>query len=195
MVYLISLRVSGNVPLFIDDHLDRFFHSAQEMRLICKESREEIKDMVYQLIRENNQPVSGVRLILTGGESPDGYKIIEPGLVIIQQAITPPPDEMTFPGIQLLSYPFQRQLPHVKTTDYLMAIWLQPWLKERGGDDILYHQDGIVTECPRSNFFIVTQEGKLVTPGPQHAQRHHQEKGYPACKEHGFNSGRKGYPF
>lgn len=159
------LRVSGNVPLFIDDHLDRFFHSAQEMRLTCKESRQEIQDVVYKLIKENNQPFSGVRLILTGGESPDGYKIIEPGLVIVQQAITPPPDDITFQGIQLLSYPFQRQMAHVKTTDYLMAIWLQPWLKERGGDDILYHQDGIVTECPRSNFFIVSQAGSLVTPG------------------------------
>ena len=159
------LRVSANVPLFIEDHLDRFFHSAQEMRLTCKESRQEIKEIVFQLIKENNQPFSGVRLILTGGESPDGYKIIEPGLVIVQQAITPPPDDITFPGIQLLSYPFQRQLAHVKTTDYLMAIWLQPWLKERGGDDIIYHQDGFVTECPRSNFFIVTKEFKLVTPG------------------------------
>ena len=159
------LRVSENVPLFIDDHLDRFFHSAQEMRLPVKESKEELKNIVFQLIKENNQHSSGVRLILTGGESPDGYKIIEPGLVIIQQAITPPPDEMNLRGIYLLTYPFQRQLPHIKTTDYLMAIWLQPWLKERGGDDILYHQDGIITECPRSNFFIVTQEGNLATPG------------------------------
>lgn len=159
------LRVSENVPLFIDDHLDRFFHSAKEMRLPVKESKEELKDIVFQLIKENNQPSSGIRLILTGGESADGYKIIEPGLVIIQQAITPPSDEMTATGIHLFSYPFQRQLPHVKTTDYLMAIWLQPWLKERRGDDILYHQDGIVTECPRSNFFIVTQEGNLATPG------------------------------
>lgn len=159
------LRVSGNVPLFIDDHLDRFCHSAQEMRLTFKESKEEIKDIVFYLIKENNQPSSGVRLILTGGESPDGYKIIEPGLLIVQQAITPPQDEMTLAGIHLLSYPFQRQLSHVKTTDYLMAIWLQSWLKEKGGDDILYHQDGFVTECPRSNFFIVTQDGTLVTPG------------------------------
>jgi len=158
------LRVSGNIPLFIDDHLERFCHSAQEMRLIYKESLEEIKDIVFQLIKENNQPSSGVRLLLTGGESPDGFKIIEPGLVIIQQAITPPPDEMNLTGIHLLSYPFQRQLSHVKTTDYLMAIWLQPWLKEIGGDDILYHQEGFVTECPRSNFFIVTQDGTLVTP-------------------------------
>jgi D-alanine transaminase/branched-chain amino acid aminotransferase len=159
------LRVSVNVPLFLEDHLDRFFHSAKEMRLTCKESRQEIKDIVYQLIRENNQPFSGVRLILTGGESPDGYKIIEPGLVIIQHAITPPPDDIAFPGIRLLSYPYQRQLAHVKTTDYLMAIWLQPWLKERGGDDILYHQDGYVTECPRSNFFMVTHDDTLVTTG------------------------------
>jgi branched-chain amino acid aminotransferase len=159
------LRVSGNIPLFIDDHLDRFCHSAQEMRLICKESMEEIKEIVFHLIKENNQPSSGVRLLLTGGESPDGYKLIEPGLTIIQQAITPPPGEMNLTGIHLLSYPFQRQMSHVKTTDYLMAIWLQPWLKERGGDDILYHQEGFVTECPRSNFFIVTQNGRLVTPG------------------------------
>lgn len=159
------LRVSSNVPLFIEDHLDRFFHSAQEMRLTCKESKKEIMEIMFQLIKENNQPFSGIRLILTGGESPDGYKIIEPGLVIVQQAITPPPDDITFPGIQLMSYPFQRQMAHVKTTDYLMAIWLQPWMKERGGDDILYHQDGVVTECPRSNVFIVTQAGSLVTPG------------------------------
>jgi D-alanine transaminase/branched-chain amino acid aminotransferase len=158
------LRVSGNVPLFMEDHLERFFHSAREMRLSVQESRQEISEIIFHLIKQNNQPNSGIRLLLTGGESPDGYKIIEPGLVIVQQAITPPPDEMNIQGIHLLSYPFQRQMSHVKTTDYLMAIWLQPWLKEKGGDDILYHHNGFVTECPRSNFFIVTQDERLVTP-------------------------------
>jgi branched-chain amino acid aminotransferase len=159
------LRVSGNVPLFMEDHLDRFFHSAKEMRLTVKESGQEIAEIIFHLIKQNNQPTSGIRILLTGGESPDGFQIIEPGLVIVQQAITAPPNEMIFQGIHLLSYPFQRQLSHVKTTDYLMAIWLQPWLKENSGDDILYHHNGFVTECPRSNFFIVTQDGKLVTPG------------------------------
>ncbi len=45
-----------------------------------------------------------------------------------------------------------------------MAVWLHPWVMERGADDVLYHQNGIVSECPRSNFFIVTNEKKLVTP-------------------------------
>ena len=159
------LRVSNNIPLFIEDHLDRFFNSAQEMRLSFNESRHELKDIVFQLIRENNLASSGIRIILTGGESVDGYTIKVPELVIVQQSIPPPADEMALPGIHLLSYPFQRQLSHVKTTDYLMAIWLQPWLRKNGGDDILYHHDGIFSECPRSNIFLVTNDGRLVTPG------------------------------
>lgn len=158
------LRVSRNIPLFMDDHLDRFFHSASGMGLTLTHSREEIKEIIKQLIDENDLPDSGVRILLTGGESPDGYQIVEPILTIIQQLIKSPADEINKPGIHLLTYPFQRQLPEVKTTDYLMAIWLQPWLKERGGDDILYCHDGIVLECPRSNFFMVTNDGILVTP-------------------------------
>jgi branched-chain amino acid aminotransferase len=67
-------------------------------------------------------------------------------------------------GIHLATHDYQRQLPDVKTTDYLMAIWLQPWMKERKADDILYHDKGMIRECPRSNVFIITNEGHLATP-------------------------------
>jgi D-alanine transaminase/branched-chain amino acid aminotransferase len=158
------LRVSRNVPLFLEDHLDRFYHSAAVMRLSIPESRQGIRDILFHLIRENNLQTSGIRLILTGGASPDGYQIIEPALSIVQQVIQSPADELAMQGIHLLTYPFQRQLPQAKTTDYLMAIWLQPWLKKNGGDDILYHQSGMISECPRSNIFIVTKQGTLATP-------------------------------
>ncbi len=46
----------------------------------------------------------------------------------------------------------------------MMSIWLQPLLKEKQADDFLYHNNGIITECPRSNFFMVSPEGKIVTP-------------------------------
>src|SRR5258708_5973136 len=46
-----------------------------------------------------------------------------------------------------------------------MAIWLQPLIRENGADDVLYRQDGVIAECPRSNFFLVTAAGALVTPG------------------------------
>ena len=45
-----------------------------------------------------------------------------------------------------------------------MAIWLQPRLKEIGADEILYLNEGYLTECPRANFFIVNDRNQLVTP-------------------------------
>ncbi len=158
------LRVAGDKPLFIDDHLNRFYYSAEVMRLKIQQEKAELKSIIQQLINTNALKDSGIRLILTGGASDDGYKITEPRLSIIQQSLKPPPEKLPDTGIKLVSNEFQRQLPHVKTTDYLMAIWLQPWMKENNADDILYHNNGFVTECPRSNFFVINKQHELVTP-------------------------------
>lgn len=159
------LRVSSNIPLYRDDHLDRFFLSAKEMRLPVSYKKENLQDIITQLLQQNNLLNSGIRIMLSGGVSTDGYSIEKPNLVIVQQPISLPLNHIFQKGYTLISYPYQRQIPHVKTTDYLMAIWLQPLVKEREADDILYHQNGMVSECPRSNFFIVTKEKKIVTPG------------------------------
>lgn len=156
------LRVHNNKPLFLEDHLERFYNSAAVMRMQLKESKEEIIKRVYELIEKNNIPFSGIRLIIGGGDSADGYHIGISRLLIIQQPMAAPPEKMITNGITLATYGFQRQLPIVKTTDYLMAIWLQPWMQEQGADDILYHDHGVVRECPRSNFFIV-KNNTLIT--------------------------------
>jgi D-alanine transaminase/branched-chain amino acid aminotransferase len=45
-----------------------------------------------------------------------------------------------------------------------MAIWLQPFIKKRGAEDVLYISDGLISECPRANFFLLAASNKLVTP-------------------------------
>jgi branched-chain amino acid aminotransferase len=158
------LRISNHIPLYIDDHLSRFFASADEMRLPLLYTKEEIKSIILHLIKVNQLPHAGIRMMLTGGVSTDGYTIESPNLAILLQSISAPVDEILMPGLRLISYPHQRQLPHIKTTDYLMAIWLYPMMKNREADDILYQQNGIVSECPRSNFFIVLPNQIIVTP-------------------------------
>lgn len=158
------LRVEKNTPLFLDDHLDRLFHSAGKMRLEITESRDEIIQIVHELISKNKLEHSGIRLVVSGGDSEDGYTITKPRLMVIQQAIAMPPEDLSNQEFRLVSYPFQRQLAEVKTTDYLMAIWLHPWMKNKGAHDILYHQNEFIRECPRSNFFLVTKNDTLVTP-------------------------------
>lgn len=161
------LRVALGQPLFIEAHLDRFFNSASIMRLPIKESREEIKKIVATIIEKNKFEFSGIRLLMAGGNAPDGYTISQPHLIIIEQALAPPSLQFPEKGIHLASYPYQRQLSEVKTTDYLMAIWLQPWMKNKGADDILYYQEASVSECPRSNIFMVSPQNKLLTPENQ----------------------------
>lgn len=157
-------RVKGNKPLFLEDHLERLFHSAKRMRLETALQMDQLIPSILALAELNKLEHSGMRILLTGGDAIDGYSIIQPRLSIVQNSIAPPPDLLPEKGIRLASWNYQRQLSDVKTTDYLMAIWLQDWMKEQKADDILYHDQGSVRECPRSNIFMITEDGLLITP-------------------------------
>ena len=45
-----------------------------------------------------------------------------------------------------------------------MAVCLQSKKKKKRADDVLYFKDNVLTEFPRANLFIVTNENVLVTP-------------------------------
>ncbi|MDB4927293.1 aminotransferase class IV [Mucilaginibacter sp.] len=149
-------------PVFVEDHLDRFYNSAAAMRLPVDKSREELKSLLFTLIKKNGLLDSGIKITLTGGYSTDGYTLAKPNMIITQQPLTIN-KELNTRGIKLITHPHQRQLAEVKTLDYLMAIWLQPLIKQKGADDVLYHNHGMVKECPRANFFIVTQDNQVIT--------------------------------
>jgi branched-chain amino acid aminotransferase len=157
-------RVEQGRPVFLEEHLDRFHFSAAQMHLRIPFQKEELKEVIDTLIRKNQMEKGGIRLTLTGGNSPDGYQPATPNLVISPQSFTPVTAEQLSTGIRLMTYTHQRQLPHVKSIDYMMAIWLQPLLREKQVDDILYHQNGWISECPRSNFFLVTGTETIATP-------------------------------
>jgi D-alanine transaminase/branched-chain amino acid aminotransferase len=158
------LRTMNDVPLFMDDHLDRFYSSADAMHLPVKKSREELSSVIYELIKRSSLSEAGIRITLTGGYSTDSYQIAEPNLVITCNPVKISSQNDFEKGMSIITHEYQRELPHVKSINYLMAVWLQPLLKEKRGDDLLYHRNNIITEFPRSNVFIVTTDNKLVTP-------------------------------
>ncbi len=149
-------------PVFLDDHLARFYTSAAYLNLAIEFTADQLKAQIAGLMAQNNLPDSGIRLTLTGGYSADGFTMGKPNLIITQQPLVLNANATT--GIRLITYEHQRQLPAAKSIDYLMAIWLQPLIKQQGADDVLYHQQGTITECPRSNIFMVTADGTIVTP-------------------------------
>jgi len=158
------LRIENNKPIFLKDHLNRFFNSATEMRLNVSFSSDELKNIISTLIQKNDLPSSGIRLTLSGGCSEDGYQISDPNLIITQNPLKLQDENVFNKGFKLCTFEHQRQLPQVKTIDYLMAIWLQPFIKSRTADDVLYFKNNIITECPRANIFMVTKDEKIITP-------------------------------
>ena len=158
-------KLEGNTPVFLEEHLGRFYHSARHMHLNIGKTEAELKAIIAALIQRNDMPGSGIRITLTGGYSTDGYQLARPNLILSQNHFQSPSGEQFAKGIKLITYEHRRQLPEVKSIDYLMAIWLQPLIKQHRADDVLYLFNNAATECPRANFFIVAPDDTIVTPG------------------------------
>lgn len=148
-------------PIFLDDHLDRFERSARLMGLPLPAPREQLRGLIQELVRLNPDPLLGLKLVLTGGLSPDGYTPAEePNFFVIAK----PFQFMDAPGgLKFMTVPHQRQLSEVKSLDYLLPIYLLRCQREVGADDVLYHHEGLITESSRSNVFLVKND-VLITP-------------------------------
>jgi branched-subunit amino acid aminotransferase/4-amino-4-deoxychorismate lyase len=157
-------RTNQNIPVHLDDHIDRFFRSADVMHLQIPLSKDELAATIQDLVRKNNIPQSGIRMLLTGGYSPDSYEIIRPNLIIHQHPLVVRTGTHSEAGIKVITHEYAREFPDAKTINYSMGIWLQQKIKEQNAVDVLYHQQGEVSEFPRANFFIVTKDDVVVTP-------------------------------
>ncbi len=157
-------KIQDGHPYFLDDYLDRFYNSASSMQLEVPHQRDELKNIIYSLIRKNNIAASGIKMILTGGYSADGYQPAEPNLIITQHNLTLPGEDQIKKGVKIITHEFVRDFASAKTINYSTGIWLINKVKESQAVDVLYHKHGIVSEFPRCNFFIVRNDNTVVTP-------------------------------
>jgi branched-subunit amino acid aminotransferase/4-amino-4-deoxychorismate lyase len=152
-------------PLFLQDYLNRFYRSAQELYLEIPFSQEEMKRHIYALLEANGVKEAGIRLVLTGGYSPDGYTpAASPNLLILMYELPGSAWEFSTQGIKIITHPFQRELPEVKTINYSTGIRMLKTVKERGATDLVYIDQGQwIRESARSNFFLVLPDDTIVT--------------------------------
>jgi len=158
------LRTADNSPLFLDSYIDRFFYSASHLFLEPEQTKEEVKGFVLELIKRNKKGQSGIRMIFTGGYAPDSYTPVKPNLIITQQPLQLPSEETFQKGVKVISHQYQRDLPQLKSINYLMGVYLQKEVKAQNAQDVLYYNNGVVSEFPRANVFLITKDGTLVTP-------------------------------
>ncbi|MBE0639435.1 MAG: aminotransferase class IV, partial [Bacteroidales bacterium] len=155
------LAVHGSIPFF-EDYLDRFFYSAKMLNLDFQLSREELKEKIRYLIQQNQPERSGIKLLLTGGYSEDLYTPTGQNLLILNLPMSHHPGDL-IGGIKLMLLDYIRFRPEIKTTFYLPTLSMMPELRKQGATEVLYHNNGAVSETTRANIFIIKQ-GKLITP-------------------------------
>ena len=154
-------------PLFIEDYLDRFLNSARVLNLSLQFSRQQLKKHIQDLIDVNGHKEGSIRLVLTGGYAEDGYTPTSPNLLIMQDKVSGTGRKNYDFGVKLISFPYQRELPEVKTINYLQGIRLIPELKKAGAIEPLYTSGPFIRESARSNIFFTTEDDRIVTPGSE----------------------------
>ncbi|AFY95742.1 aminotransferase class IV [Chamaesiphon minutus] len=169
-------RVYGGTPFYLQEHLQRLNRGAKMLNLPLP-TLPELSNLTRQVIDRNAYPHSAVKFYLTAGEcdrpSGSSYNACEgftPHLMIFEDEVTPKHPEAPYglelykSGQRLKTVPYDRELPMLKTTNYLTGFYAARQVAGADYDDILFtHRDGYITEATRSNFFCVIDD-VLVTP-------------------------------
>ncbi len=156
--------VRGGAPMYLDDYVARFQHSAGLLYLELPMSEVELKEHILALVEANNLSNAAIRLVLTGGYAEDGYTPNAPNLLIMEHPMPTYKNDIMTTGVKVMLHEHTRELPEAKTINYLTGIRLAGAMKQQGAMEILYYDQQGVREGVRSNFFIVTTDGTIVTP-------------------------------
>lgn len=144
------------------DHLARLRQSADALYLPISVSDAELTGIACRVIQESSLERPAVRIFVTGGDCNDA--LFENSNIIVTGEERAAVDPVLYEtGVSLLTHEFQRELPAVKSINYLNAVRLEPLKREHNVFDVLYFSAAGVTECPRNNFFVV-RDGVLITP-------------------------------
>lgn len=159
------LRTIDGRPFLLDEHLVRLRNSAAELNLQVTLSDAEIADAITQLLALNGHGEATVRMVLTGGVSPDGmgFDPATPTFLIMTHELHEPPAEVYERGGKLLTEAHKRQFPMAKTTNYLTMLRHRERISEEGALDLLYHDHERIYEAASASFYVVI-DGTIHAP-------------------------------
>ncbi len=153
-------------PFYLKEHVQRFENSARKIGLKLGHTNEEIVDIVNKTIEKNSHhKESSIRIIYTGGVSPDG--VTPQGNGILMVMVTPKhnlPDWWYEDGAKIVTVNIERFIPASKSTNYLTAVFAQQQAREQDGIEAVYvDKENRVLEGTASTFFAF-KDKTLITP-------------------------------
>jgi len=147
------LRVVNGIPLFLEDHLQRFYHSAQLAGKTINFPEEQVKLLLENLIEKNKVSVGNILV---------SFKVNLEAFFI--QHIYPT-DKMYVEGVNCGILKAERENPNAKVLYTTVRNRADLLLAEKGFYEVLLVDHlGKVTEGSRSNVFFVTDNELVTSP-------------------------------
>ncbi len=151
------IRIIDGVPLFIEDHLDRLFQSANVTGVNIWLEKEEIKYSIKKLSEINFIRDGNVKIIFNFNEKTENTFLI----YFIKHNY--PTEEMYLKGIEVALYNAERETPNAKVINMSLREITDKIIKEENiYEVILVNSSGKITEGSRSNIFMI-KENKVYT--------------------------------
>lgn len=147
-------RTYNGIPFRWDDYWSRFENSAKLLKLPLPVTQEETAKIMADLFALSGEKEVAFRFVLTGGYAPDSVSVVKPNFLIRTEPLPKDNPAGLLEGIKVLPYVYVRDLPEIKTTNYVHMVLMADELKKAGAADLLFHKDGEISELTRSNFFI-----------------------------------------
>ncbi len=152
----------------LEAHLDRFYQSAKFLRIDVPAGRDELRQIIIEVIRRNGLRNAHVRPIVTRGVGSPALSHVfdcQPSLFVLAN---PHPDPTRTP-VRCMISTVRRKAPgsvdaRVKSLNYLDSVLARIQATAAGYDDaIMLDEGGLVAEGTGANLFLV-ERGTLVTP-------------------------------
>ena len=159
------MRTYGGRPFHLDDHIQRLSASAAQLEMELPCSKADVAAIVHETLKRNDYPEANVRIVITGGISPDSITPPEKSqLLVLVLPLSPCPAQWYQEGAAVIILNSRRHMPQAKSLNYSSAIISLRQAKRQNAIEAIYtDDDGGLLEGTTSNFFVFKGDN-LITP-------------------------------
>lgn len=171
------VRFYNHTYFCLDEHVDRFFSSAEKIEMRVPHSKDEIKDLLLELLKESEINTGNVYIQMTrGNASPRNHTYPSQDIRPLLTGSITVAERNTLQlqsGMKTIIQDDIRWLKcDIKMISLLGNIMLKHEAHKQNANEAILHRDNIVTECSSSNVAIVKNgtiythpDGNLILPG------------------------------
>jgi len=159
------LRTLNGKPLFLEEHITRLQTSARQIGMELPWNSQKLIDIVMQTLQHNSFEESNIRIVVTGGSSPDFITPQgKPRLLVLITRAPELPQWWYTEGVKIITFASERSIPDAKSIDYVTATIALKQARDQNAIEALYvDRNGCVREGTTSNLFAFYGD-ILVTP-------------------------------